>query len=88
LHFDTLLIKTIKLDGKYKTKSFFGVKLQKCHFRKKNQFKKYPPKRHRFEEEEEEEEKKKKKKKEKKMNGGARRPPLNHCSFFFGKLHP
>jgi hypothetical protein len=53
-----LLVKTVKLDEKYKTMSFFGVKLLKCPFEKKNQFKKYPQKRHRFE-------KKKKKKKKK-----------------------
>jgi hypothetical protein len=52
------LVKTIKLDEKYKTTSFFSVKLQKCHFRKKNKLKKYPQIRHRFEK------KKKKKKKE------------------------
>jgi hypothetical protein len=52
------------LDGKYKTTSFFGVKLLKCPFGKKNQFKKYPKydivfkkkKRKKKEEEEEEEE--------------------------------
>jgi hypothetical protein len=32
------------LDGKYKTTLFFGVKLLKCPFEKKNQFKKCPPK--------------------------------------------
>jgi hypothetical protein len=38
------LVKTVKLDEKYKMISFFGVKLLKCHLEKKNQFKKCPHK--------------------------------------------
>jgi hypothetical protein len=37
------LVKTIKLDGKYKTSSFFGVKLLKCHFENKINLKNTPP---------------------------------------------
>jgi hypothetical protein len=37
------LVKTIKLDEKCKTMSFFEVKLLKCPFEGKNQFKKCPP---------------------------------------------
>jgi predicted acetyltransferase len=33
-----------QIGWKYKTTSFFGVKLLKCSFRKKNQLKKYPEK--------------------------------------------
>jgi hypothetical protein len=57
------LVKTVKLDGKYKRTLFFGVKLLKCPFEKKNQFKKCPPKTTSFLIE-------KKKRKKKKKNGG------------------
>jgi hypothetical protein len=54
---------TVKLDGKYKTTSFFEVKLLKCPFEEKNQFKNYPKSAVVLQ-------KKKKKKKKKKKNGG------------------
>jgi hypothetical protein len=68
------------LDEKYKTTSFFGVKLLKYPFGKKIILKNTPQKRHRFE---------KKNNNKKKKNGGlglsATHKPL---FFFFGKLHP
>jgi hypothetical protein len=37
----------VKVDGKVKITSFFEVKLLKCPFEEKNQFKNYPQKRRR-----------------------------------------
>jgi hypothetical protein len=37
----------VKVDEKVETTSFFEVKLQKCPFEEKNQFKNYPQKRRR-----------------------------------------
>jgi hypothetical protein len=45
----------VKVDGKVETTSFFEVKLLKCHFEEKNQFKYYSKERRRFEEKKEEE---------------------------------
>jgi hypothetical protein len=55
---------TVKLDGKYKTTSFFEVKLLKCPFEEKNQFKNDPKSAIVLEK------KNKKTKKKKKKNGG------------------
>jgi hypothetical protein len=51
--------------------SFFGVKLLKCHFEKKNNLKKYPQIQHHL---------KKKKEEEEEQWFKARWPPLNHRS--------
>jgi hypothetical protein len=69
----------VKLDGKYKTTSFFGVKLLKCSFRKKkNQLKKCPKKDIVLKK------KKKKKRKKKKKNGGARLHPTSPATPYAG----
>jgi hypothetical protein len=52
------------LDGKYKTTSFFGVKLLKCPFEKKINLKNVPQKRGHFEKKKRKEKKKKERKKE------------------------
>jgi hypothetical protein len=62
------LVKTIKLDGKYKTTSLFGVKLLKCHFEEKKSIKKFPPKTTSFLIKKKKKEKERRKKKKK--NGG------------------
>jgi ssDNA-binding Zn-finger/Zn-ribbon topoisomerase 1 len=75
------LVKIVKLDEKYKTTSFFGVKLLKCSFRKKkkNQLKKCPKKDIVLKKK-----KKKKERKKKKKNGGARLRPTSPATPYAG----